>query len=315
MSRWVGPNSTTPARWRQPRQRGLAMITVLWLTAAMSLLVAGQVAATRSDLRSTALFRDFAVHAALADGAIRIAASKLATAAPPSTAPRWTMRLEGQALTVTALPASAFIDLNNAPHALLVDLLALGGGLPPDQATRLADAIVVWRDPDGARLGARPDGGGLDTATLAAYLSSATRNDGFHAIEDLMQVPGMDLPLFERLAGLVTVHNPMDGVDPRFAPRQVLTILTRGDPARARRIELARDAGDPALDIADLSHAWIAHSGQRVYRISATGSNAGLTLVRTRWIAMERSPHAGTPWRELTAEPVRVVANRGQDAH
>lgn len=290
-------------------QHGVAMVTVLWLIAAMSLLVAGQVAATRSDLRSTALFRDFAVHAALADGAIRIAARELVTAPPPSSSPQWMMQLEGQALRVEAVPASAFIDLNNAPRNLLIDMLVFGGGVPDDDAVLLADAILVWRDPDGARLG----GSEMDTALLARHLANAPRRDGFHTVEDLMQVQGMDLLVYERVADLVTVHNPMDGVDPRFAPPRVLTILTRGDLARARRIELARNAGDPALDIADLPHAWVAHSSQRAYRISATGSVNGMTMQRTRWIALERAPQFGTPWIELSAEPVSVV-NTG-DVH
>lgn len=271
------------------------MVTALLLLSALSLLVAGQVAATRADLQGLRMHRQFVEHAALADGAIRMVTLALLNTPPPLRAPEWQITLEDRLLSVQAIPASAFIDLNNAPPALLQDLLVFAGGLPADVAQARTEAILLWRDPEAAQFG---------DVIATRSPTGALRLGGFEAVEDLMQVQGIDLGLYDRIVGLVTVHNPIDGVDPRFAPPDVLEVLTRGDRLRARHLASSREADDPTLDIADLPHAWLAQSGMLVYRITASRQVDDATLVRTRWIALERG-FDGTPWRELSTEPVR----------
>lgn len=280
------------ARFAPGDERGVALVAMMWLLAALALLVAGQVGATRADLRSLQTYRNFAEHAALGDGAIRLTMAQIVVSPPPTRTMRRTVQIGEHRLQVEAVPASALIDLNNAPAELLRDALVFGAGLPADQAGPLADALVAWRDPELASLAGGP------TPTVG-------RIGGFDTVEDLIQVPGVDLALYQRLSDLVTVHNPLTGVDPRFASDRVLTVLTRGDLARVERIRAARDADDPAMDIADLPHAQISHSGIRVMRVVATRQVEDATLTRVGWLANERVPHSGVPWRELAFEPVR----------
>ncbi|MGL1832269.1 hypothetical protein ACKVEX_01535 [Rhodocyclaceae bacterium SMB388] len=281
-------------RFDSGHQHGIALVAMMWLLAALALLVAGQVGATRADLRSLQTFRSFAEHAALGDGAIRLTMAEIAVSPPPTRPLRRTLQIGEHRLRVEAVPASALIDLNNAPPELLHDALVFGAGLSADRAGPLVDALVAWRDPEVASLAGNPT-------------PSVGRIGGFDTIEDLVQVPGVDLALYQRLSDLVTVHNPLTGVDPRFASDRVLTILSRGDRVRVERVLAARDTGDPAMDIADLPHAQISHSGIRVMRVAATRRVGDATLTRVGWLANERVPHSGVPWRELAFEPVRSV--------
>lgn len=279
--------------WRN-NQWGVALVAVLWLLAGLALLVAGQVGAARADLRSLQTFRSFAEHAALGDGAIRLTMAEIVVSAPPTRPLQRSVQIGEHRLQVDAVPASAFVDVNNAPTDLLRDMLVFGAGLPTDQATSLADTLSAWRDPE-----------------LASFTSGVTpasgRVGGFDHIEDLAQVPGVGLALYHRLSELVTVHNPLAGVDPRFASDRVLMILTRGDVTRVERILAARATNDPTLDIADLPHAQISHSGIRVMRLAATRQVGDARLTRVRWLANERAPHSGVPWREIAFEAVQSV--------
>lgn len=282
------------ARRGRNRQCGVALVAVLWLLAGLALLVAGQVGASRADLRSLQTFRSFAEHAALGDGAIRLTMAEIVVSAPPTRPLQRSVQIGEHRLQVEAVPASAFVDLNNAPADLLHDMLVFGAGLPTDQAALLADTMIAWRDPELASLtsGVTPEGG---------------RVGGFNNIEELAQVPGVGLAVYHRLSELVTVHNPLPGVDPRFASHRVLMILTRGDLTRVERILAARAANDPTLDIADLPHAQTSHSGIRMMRLAATRQVGDARLTRVRWLANERTPHSGVPWREIAFEAVQSI--------
>ena len=64
---------------RKPRgsQRGVALIAVLWLVAAMGLIITGVVQAVRSEARTTGLQRQALVANGLADAAILLALQRL----------------------------------------------------------------------------------------------------------------------------------------------------------------------------------------------------------------------------------------------
>lgn len=260
----------------------MALIAVLWVLAAFSVLVASLGYTVRQQARLVTGERDAVVAQALADGAIQLALQQLQAANQrPEALLRDTVDFAGHSIVVTIQPLSGRIDLNHAPPPLLSALLQVAGGLPPAAAEGLTQQLVEWR-------GGRPGGG-------APWR--------FEAVEDLLLVPGVDYALYERLRSLVTTDTDSGaGVAPLAALPDVLAVLTRGDAGRAAQIAAARDSGQPGVDLSTLDPSLAQSGSTDRYRIQAevpidTGKIA--TFVRT--VLLDRSV-VGVPWRTLHVE-------------
>lgn len=283
-------------------QSGVALVVVMWLVAALSLLVSGLVATTRADLRGTQALKQFAVHAALGDGAIRLAASQLKVAPFVDRSLAFQFNLDGYELAVEVLPASAFVNLNSASIELLRDTLQFGADLPEAQAQVLAERIADWRDPDEDPL----PGGAERPAYEAAGSRFRPRNGPFESVDDLIQVLGVNLELHDKLRGFLTTHGGASGVDPRFAPPAVLRVLAAGNAGVVERLLDARRAQDPVFDMTGLTQQHLAQTSSGPYRILATHRTERALLVRARWIELS-APGPELPWTELSAEPVESL--------
>lgn len=280
-------------------QSGVALVVVMWLVAALSLLVSGLVATTRADLRGTQVLKQFAVHAALGDGAIRLAASQLKVTPLADRSPAVGLSLDDYELVVEVLPASAFVNLNSASIELLRDTLQFGADLPEAQAQMLAERIADWRDLDEDPL----PGGAERLAYEAAGSRFRPRNGPFESVDDLIQVLGVNLEVHDKLRGLFTTHGVTPGVDPRFAPPAVLRVLAAGNAGVVERMLSARRAQDPVFDMTGLTQQHLAQTSSGPYRILASHRTERTLLVRARWIDLS-SPRPDLPWTELSAEPV-----------
>ena len=134
--------------------RGMALIAVLWIVAAMAILVAGMGQSVRQQIRVVASARDAVVAQAQADAAIQLTLQALQTAPQPPTAMQaHGVEFGGVPVQVIIQPLNGFIDIDRAPAPLLAALLEVAGGLPAGQAETLAQTLVDWR-------GSRPDGAG-----------------------------------------------------------------------------------------------------------------------------------------------------------
>lgn len=280
----------------------MALIVVMWLVAALTILVTSLVSTTRADLRGTQNVRQFVEHESLGDGAIRLAAAQMLVEPLQDRPLELVYHLEGQDFGVEILPASAFVNINQASEELLRDTLQFGGGLSPREAQVLAERIIDWRDADDAAL---PNGAERD-AYEAANSPFRPRNGPFESVDDLIQVLGMTLDLHDRLRRLVTTQGSSAGVDPHFAPFDVLMVLAAGNPAAVARIVEARRGADPLSDMTGLTQQHIAQGSGGPFRFEAWRQEGGLRLTRVRWIELGRGgSNAALPWHELSSEPVR----------
>lgn len=291
-------------------QQGVALVVVMWLVAALSMLAAGLVLTTRADLRGTQVLKQSAVHAALGDAAIRLAASRLKLEPPQDHPAVFHFALEGYGLDVEVVPASAFVNLNNAPLELLRDALRFGAGLDEEQAQVLAERIVDWRDPDDEPL----PGGAEFPAYEAAQSPFRPRNGPFESVDDLIQVLGMSFDLHDKLRGLFTTQGSAQGVDPRFAPPAVLGALAAGNASAVERIMNARRAQDPLSDMTSLTQQYLASNASGPYRFVALHRTEQAVLVRSRWIELSSS-RPEMPWTELATDPVESFELMPEGAH
>lgn len=287
------------------RQKGVALIVVMWVVAALALLVGGMLAVSRAEVHRAQIHQTVGHTTALGDAAIQLAALEWKVS-PPLPPRRLEMhyQLEGVPVTVRITPVNGYISLNGASEALLHDLFHFAGGVDEARATELAQRVIDWRDPDEMPL---PQG-----AEISEYVSENVpwrpRNGRFLVIEDLMQVLGMDFEVFDRIRSLVTVWSSASGVDPRSASEGVLAILAAGDRNQALQIMRALDAGDQTVNTTGLNQAHLTSSsgGSILHMEAIMPADEQRMAIRGRWISL-MPDHEGAPWRTLAVEPVYFI--------
>lgn len=294
-------------RLGRSRAGGLALVAVLWMVAALMVTVTGVIYAVRGEVRTVASLREMAVAGALADAGLVITAGELAAAkVRESRLVQAEVPFEQTAVGIRVVPLTGLIDLNSAPEPLLADLIAVAGELDRSDAARLAQRIVDWRDADDQP---QPEGA-EDAAYAAAGSPFRTRGGPFEAIEDLLQVLGVDFDLYERLRPLVTVHARGNGrVDPAAAPLPVLRVLAAGNEQVAGAYASAREASGALADTTRFPAAFVARAPTSRYLIEASVPLSNGALLVTRRILDVAAAYQGLPWETLWAE--RVVEARG----
>jgi general secretion pathway protein K len=276
---------------RPARAGGVALIIVLWIVAALGVLVLGLVQAQRSELRLAGAARDQLLGAAVGQAAIQLAVQRqLSAGATGDRLLRLPVSHAGLGVDVEVMPLSGLIDLNRAPEPLLVDLFVQAGALDEGAARALAAAVLARRQ---HRL---PDG----------------RDDRLEAAEELLALPGAGYDLLARIAPLVTTDSAGSGrVHPLAAPYGVLLVLARGRADIARRIADERDAGAATIDTTRLEGAHIDATVSSRYRFTAHVPMAdGAWVVVERDIDLRPFRHdaAGQPpWQVLRARQWRAA--------
>jgi general secretion pathway protein K len=214
------------------RQRGFALLIVLWTVGFLALLGTRIVAAGRSDTQLADNLKQQAVLEAAAEGAVANVTFQILVRRDPR------FRVDGivrevrigqTPVLVRVEDENDRVNLNTASSVLLRALIVQVGGAPA-LANRLTAAILDWRT-SGAN--ARPDG-----AKLADY-RAAGRGYGppgtpFQSVDELADVLGMTPELFARLA-----------------PH--LTVLTDGDPDMSTHDPMVARALTDSAGVADVT--------------------------------------------------------------
>jgi general secretion pathway protein K len=193
---------------RLRRQRGFALLIVLWTLALLALLGTQLVASGRSDAQLARNLVDAANLEAATNGAVQQAIFGMLEPVPQ----RWqtdgslhVVRL-GAAVVTLRLEADAGEVNPNIASADLLRSLLLQVGAPPATAASVAAAIVDWRSstPQPSTLGAK-----------APQYAAAGRDYGppgspFRSVDELGLVLGMTPELLARLAPHLTVYSESD---------------------------------------------------------------------------------------------------------
>ncbi|RYH18865.1 MAG: general secretion pathway protein GspK, partial [Alcaligenaceae bacterium] len=125
----------------------MALIAVLWIVAALSVIATGLTRSIRDEARMMSLSRQAVQAQALGDGAIQIALQALSANNQPLT--QWVQSqvvYRGVSMQVQVTPLSGYIDINAAPPPLLERLFSVAGGLAPAAAQAAAQAVIAARD-------------------------------------------------------------------------------------------------------------------------------------------------------------------------
>jgi type II secretory pathway component PulK len=319
---------------RSRYERGVALLAVLWLSVALTMiamttayLVRSEASAVSSHLdagRAEFLARggiEAALYAILRTGAApEPAAGESSLAQPFHPGQRW-MRFdlpEGFA-AVELVPENAKININFAPPEQLAALFALLGE-PTEQSQGLAAAIVDWRTPRASSVETP-----LDVFYEGLPEPYTARHAPFEDLEELLAVKGMSRDLFfgrlvetpagsrqmtPPLADLLTTEPSSGGINLNYAAYEVLRVLPRWDESLASAVIEARTRAGagilleavPGLSAA-ASLSAVTLSPGPAYTLTATGEVRGSSVrhtVRAR-IRMDRTVPMGyrvTGWWE-----------------
>jgi general secretion pathway protein K len=218
-------------------QRGLALVSVLWGVAILSVIAAAMLTSSLSTAYVGRNVWNATRGSTLDEAAINrtiLALMDDRTGRQPRTDGASAMRgTDGTNVRVWVQDESGRINVNFADKDVLQSLF-VSVGVERATAGTLADRIVAARGTPASAEAAGP------VATAIAFRNT----------DDLMQVPGMSATLYGRIAPLITVYGRSGAVNTEVAPRAVLLALPGATASSVddalRQREAARAANLPA---------------------------------------------------------------------
>ncbi|MEW6694981.1 MAG: hypothetical protein AB1371_08555 [Pseudomonadota bacterium] len=296
------------------RQRGAALILVLWLVAGLALVVAASARSVSGHVRLAAVELERLQAEAVLDGAIALMAQHLRRAPDGGSAYRvYRLTLGADVVDIEVTPAKGLVDVAVASDRLLETLLHNAGGVSPGEAKILASRIRDWIDTDD-----RPDGvGGAETAQYrAAGWPVLPRNEGrLEDFSDLMGVLGMSPQVYEKIRNYLGFMG-QERIDLATAPPALVDVLT-GQPGLGHRL-----ASTP-LELKEAAYA--PYLATELFRYQPSQQVGPLRLVarwhgvhgqrweREVWVDRAERPDTLTPWTTLWVEPTRRTRGLEQD--
>ena len=220
---------------RTARERGFALLIVLWVAGILSLLVAVLISESRGEAKLTTTLHEAAAARAAADGAI---ASVVIDVLRAGSATAGWLPFGPFRVAIRTEELSGRINPNVAPADMLQALL-LRLGVEPRRAAALAASIVDWRTP-GAIVRA--------SEYRAVGLPYGPPGRPFESIEELRYVAGMTYEVLAAMKPHLTLWS--QDPNPALADPVVLAALRdSGAPFSAGRPNVARVLGITATAI------------------------------------------------------------------
>ena len=256
------------------RERGFALLIVLWTLVLVSLLVLQLTETGSAAARLGANLRRAAIAEQAADGAFQEAAFRLmdrSSAGWSNAGGAHHLVLANGSADVVVHNEAGKVDLNNASPQVLSSLIQIEGGGQGDAAA-LAQSIAAWHTP------VPPDQRGQVTGPYRGR-PYAPPGAPFESVDELALVVGVTPSLFERLAPHLTVFQ---GGDPVL---QLADPIVRQAAAAAGEVDTGA-ATDPASnDVVDIRVT--AHAGGTAFvregTVQLEPGEAGLAFRILAW--------------------------------
>lgn len=281
-------------------QDGMALVMVLWLVAAMSLLVASVVYVARMDVQQLQFGQQQAKVGAIADKAMRLTMRQFVLDVADNgslrhIAQQYDFRVQDTKVEVGIHSASGLVHLGSITPEFLLAVLQYGVGFDEQKI----EALKLLLDK------------GFALAEVAeGELELPNR---FRVIEDLLLIPGVSLDVFEKLKDYFYVGQlGAPGVNPAAAPRELLSVLAAGEDGvveefMSLRASARQSPGEEILPHSQFTPELMSSANSSVYRVDVTLSpSAKMTFKRRYWISLIPSRY-GLSWTLQAKEPVQIV--------
>lgn len=293
--------------------RGAALILVLWLVAALSLVVLASAQGIRQQTRNTAASLERLRSEAILDAAMQLTAQQLwAEKGVPSQYRLQRMVLGSNEVRVEITPASGLIDVAIASDALLQALFQRVGGVEPGAAAMLVSRVKDFIDPDDSPSGI----GGAEAAQYrAASWPSMPRNSALEDLSELKSVLGMSAELYEIISPYLSV-NGQQRLDINSTPPALIDALTgqQGLGAQIHSSAPEMRASVPLSGVVADFFSAVSGGNEKTVRVRAfVQAEEERWWLREAWIDLNERPDTLTPWTTLTLEPTRRVNKPEQE--
>jgi len=270
---------------RASDQSGAALVLVMWLVAAMGIVVGGALALARDEVALASARLSEAQAFAIGKGVARLAILDRARAqsgvgaggeAEPATFSsvfRSEYQLDGFSVTATVYPASGFISLSETDAVVWQQLLTSMGLMDRLAAMTLAENIV---GSEFEAIGPGRLGGGGDTNSFQFY-SHAEQTKSALYVEQLLGIEGMQRAVYDRIRSSIAPSGVHSGVDSAASPPELAAAFADVDPGRgpAERVSASnqQNAGYYCVEIEVLAstsegfvqRVWVESNGSENY--------------------------------------------------
>jgi general secretion pathway protein K len=290
------------------RQRGLALLIVLWIIVAAALLVSAFNAAVKSGVAFVGSEVQLVKTEALLDAGAEIAAGRLID---EEEARRWvpdgsrhTVSFAGSALSISIRGTNGRIDLNKADKELLMGLLRQFAGSEA-QAGRLRDRIVQAR---GLRQGEKAARVVRDAANEDPDAAASGDVPAFVDVAQLRTLTGMTPELYRAIAPYVTVYSGDGRINPTAAPDAVLMSmpgLTRDDVEKIKASAKApKDSDGARLDLAEAARGYLTDEPGSAYLVTVEVMAPGAEHAAASVYVVAPALDGDAPYRLIARRPV-----------
>ena len=285
--------------------RGSALVLVLWLVAALSLVVVAGAKGIRQQTSGIGELLGGIRAEMRLDGAIQLVAQRMLNAPDPQKGYRWmSVQVDEEEVWVEMTPSEGLVDVSVASEALLQALFRGAAGMSPGDAAVLASRIKDWIDPDDEPSGV---GGAEAPQYRAEAWPSLPRNAPPEDFSELRSVMGFTPELYETIAPFLGL-NGQQRIQVDSAPPELIDVLS-GQSGLGAKVHAASPEQRAALLLS-----------METSQLFAPGAGAGLRDVRLRafiatgedrwwqreaWISLSPRPDTLTPWTTLLLEPVK----------
>lgn len=295
------------------RHQGAALILVLWLVAALSLVVLASAHGIRQQTRHMGLSLERLRSESVLDAALQLIAQRMVS--EKGTAAQYRrqrMVLGGRTIWLEITPANGLVDINVASDALFQALFQNVGRLAPGEAAVMVSRVRDFIDPDDVPSGI----GGAEAAQYrAANWPAVPRNTGLDDLSELKAVLGMTPALYETIFPYLSI-NGQQRIDIRSAPSALIDALT-GESGLGARIHSSPSDTQTSVPLSGIAAEFFTSApagGAQALRVRVfMQTEGGRWWQREAWIDLNERPDGLMPWTTLSLEPTRRVNNPEQE--
>jgi general secretion pathway protein K len=220
------------------QQRGVVLVFVLILIVLLSIMAASFSASMRSDAALVANNKSRMQSTATVDAAVAYAKIMLTQTSPTqrwrADGSRYTLAFNGTSIGITLQDESGKFDLNHIDKMMLLRVFERIG-VVDDQALRLSDSILDWRDED-----EQARSYGIEQGLSNSGQAYKAANRPFKTLQELTQVSGVTDLIYRQLRPYLSVKNRLQAVDLGVAPRHIVELLPDIDSAWLDQLLLTR---------------------------------------------------------------------------
>jgi len=257
------------------RQRGLALVMVMWLVVLLSIIASGHAYNVHTETRLAAMHIQTAKARASVETGLSYAILQLlaedATNPWPIDGTVNEILFDDTQIRIAIRDATGLIDLNAAGPDLLQTLTS-ALNVEQERQQRIVAAILDWRDGDDIK----HPGGAEESDYLSGGYPWTPRDGVFSSVEELRYVMGMTQQLFNEMTPFVTVYSGQAGVNLEFTAPFLINAM-KGKivmPAANRRprnnaqMAGATGSGTYHIYVSSTNDEGIGASAEAVIRIS-----------------------------------------------